>query len=66
MFYRKHVNVINSYIYSKLIPFLGNADGVNGMISLVTTLISFHSSMEKEKYNGNPIVMNAEIRLQLC
>ena len=49
-------------------PFLGKADSLNGMISLVTTLISFHSfrSMEMDKYNGNPIGMNAEIRLQLC
>ena len=52
--------------FSKLIPFLGEADGLIDMISLVTTLISFHSSMEKEKYNGNPIEMNAKIRLQLC
>ena len=51
---------------SKIIPFLRKADGLNGMISLVTTLISFHSSIEKEKYNWNPIEMNAEIRLQLC
>ena len=41
------------------------ADGLNGMISLVTTFISFHGSMERDKYNGNPIEKNAEMRLQL-
>ena len=49
--------------FSRLIPFLDKADGLNEMMSLVTALIAFHSSMQKEKYNGNPIEMNAEIRL---
>ena len=45
--------------FSKLIPFIGKADGLNGMISLVTTLICFHSIIGMDKYNGNPIEMNA-------